>query len=54
MVLRLTRGKYVPVGGCKAHDRETAIRRIANGSRGLYVAVPARNMVPLDEEGKEA
>jgi hypothetical protein len=50
-VLRLRRAEFQLVGKCKAHDRESAVRELAGGKRGLYIAVPERNLALLNQEG---
>lgn len=50
-MLRLHRGEFHLLDKTAAHDRESAVREVANGKRGLYIAVPVRNLALLDEEG---
>lgn len=51
-VLRVHRAEFHLVGKCNAHDRESAVRELADGKRGLYIAVPVRSLALLDQEGR--
>lgn len=50
-VLKIKGRGFELVDDTKAHDRESAVRAVAGGRRGLYIAVPVRNMALLDQEG---